>query len=329
MSLAGTMTHPERSARPVPAPASARTGDAVYFPGLVPTPFAALAAFLTGNEDAQRLLPVADETLGYRLLDRGREADIYDWEIFETAHVLVGLALAQGIERATGTRPVAGGGQSFGAITAAVQAGVIDLADAVRLIATSTRVEIDYFDSLPTPVGTLFFYRLTARRVAELVAEAAAAGQDLEISVYLDNLVHAVCGSLDDLDDFAGRVRRAGGHVFYRMNRSEHCRSLEPLRRRLKHEVYGRFRWQDPQHPLISDVHGGRLDTGAAVMADLLAGWVTPVHWSVVADGLTGTGAARIFVIGPPSMFTRLIGRSVPTVEVSPRAPVPTLDGAR
>lgn len=323
---AGTLTHPER---PAPAPpAATRAADAVYFPGLVPTPFAALAAFLTGHEHARQLLPVADEVLGYHLLDRGRDADIYDWEVFETAHVLVGLALARGVEADTGSRPIACGGQSFGAITAAVHAGVINVPDAVRLIMASTREEIDYFESLPTPVGTLFFYRLTAHRVAELVAEAAAAGHQVEISVQLDNLVNAVCGTLDDLEDFAGRVRAAGGHVFYRMNRSEHCRSLEPLRRRLEHAVYRRFRWRDPQVPLISDVHGGPLATGPAVMADLLAGWVTPVHWSVVADGLTDTGATRIFVVGPPSMFTRLIGRSVPTVEVSPRSPSPARDRA-
>ena len=318
---AGILAHP---AAPVPTdPAAAGAADAVYFPGLVPTPFASLAAFLTGNEHARRLLPVADEVLGYRLLDRGRDADIYDWEVFETAHVLVGLALARGAERVTRTRPIAAGGQSFGAITAAVHAGVIGLADAVRLIVASTREEIAYFESLSTPVGTLFFYRLTTTQVTDLAAAAAGAGRPVEVSVHLDNLVHAVCGTLDDLEDFAGRVRRAGGHVFYRMNRSEHCRSLDPLRLRLEQLVYRQFSWRDPQVPLISDVHGGLLPSGSAVMTDLLAGWVTPVHWSVVADGLTASGARRILVVGPPSMFTRLIGRSVPTVEVSPRSPVP------
>lgn len=294
-----------------------RRGDTLYFPGLVPTPFSAMADFLSVNEHARRLLPVADDVLGRPLLDAGRDAAIYDWEVFEIAHVVMGLALAATAGERHDLEPLACGGQSFGAITAAIFAGALDLVDGLQLIRASTRVEIDYFESLAEPVGTLFFYRLTADQVEGLVTES---GHDLEIAVHLDNLVHGVCGTLVALEDFADRVRAAGGHIFYLMNRSEHCRSLQPLRDRLDREVYRVTPWSDPLLPLVSDVDGSWMTTAARVRDDLVDGWVTPVHWSLVADALADGGAERIFVVGPPSMFTRLVGRRATTVEVSPRS---------
>lgn len=291
--------------------------DTLYFPGLVPTPFATMADFLGGNLHARRLLPLADEILGRPLLESGRDAGIYDWEVFETAHVIMGLALASTATQRYGLEPIACGGQSFGAITAAVYAGALDLEDGLRLIRASTRVEIDHFDSLAEPVGTLFFYRLTTEEVAGLVAES---DQPLELAVHLDNLVHGVCGTLAALEVFADRVRARGGHIFYLMNRSEHCPSLQPLRDRLEREVYRPTAWSDPLLPLVSDVDGTWMTTGAQVRDDLLDGWVTPVRWSLVADSLAERGAERIFVIGPPSMFTRLVGRRARSVEVSPRS---------
>ncbi|NNG36688.1 ACP S-malonyltransferase [Nakamurella aerolata] len=307
------------------------SGDAFYFPGLVPVRFETLEPFLRADPHIRDLLPTVDRVLGYPLLERAADAEIYDWEVFEAVHVVVGLALARGLTSRSAVRPELVGGQSFGAVTAAIHAGALDLADGMRLIAASTEVEVDYFAGLDRQVGTLFFYRLATHQVDQLVAAARAAGHQLEISVYLDNLVHAVCGPLDELNIFADQVRHHGGHVFYLMNRAEHCGSLAELRHRLEIEVYQHFRWNDPTVPAISDVDGSTLTTGAQISADLTKGWVTPVRWSLVADSLIASGVQRIFVIGPPSMFTRLVGRSVPTVEVSPRqpGPVPTSGGSR
>lgn len=299
--------------------AGTTSGAAFYFPGLVPVRFETLEPFLRTDPFAGQLLPVVDRALGYRLLERAAGADIYDWEVFEAVHVVVGLALARGLTERSGVRPQLLGGQSFGAVTAAIHNGAIGLADGIRLIARSTAVEVEYFAALDRPVGTLFFYRLSTDQVSELVAAAGTAGQHLEISVYLDNLVHAVCGPMDELTGFADQVREHGGHVFYLMNRAEHCPSLGGLRSRLETEVYQRFHWNDPELPTISDVDGSTLTTGEQISNDLTTGWVTPVRWSLVADSLVASGVRRIYVIGPPSMFTRLVGRSVPTVEVSPR----------
>lgn len=294
--------------------------DAIYFPGLVPTTFPTIAEFLTENEFAQRRLAVADEVLGYSLIEAYEKAEVYDWEVFEAGFMALSLALADWATEHLALRPVVYGGQSFGAIVGAVYAGVLDYPDALRLVRESTRVELDYFGGLAEPVGCFFFYRLDSTVVDRLVAQCLAEGHRVEASIYLDNSVHGVSGTMTGLDRFQELVAEAGGHAFYLMNRAEHCSMVVELRQRLEAEVYSQLVWHHSPLPLLSDVTGRLLTEPADVMTDLLDGWTSPVRWSTVVDGIRASGAERAFVIGPRNMFARLTGNSVPTAVVTPKA---------
>lgn len=294
--------------------------DAIYFPGLVPTTFPGIAGFLTGNEFARHRLRVADEVLGYSLIDAYEKADVYDWEVFEAGFMALSLALADWAAAHLDLEPLVYGGQSFGAIIGAVYGGVLDYPDALRLVRESTRVELDYFGGLAEPVGCFFFYRLASPVVDRLVAQCLAEGHRVQGSIYLDNSVHGVSGTMTGLERFRELVAAEGGHAFYLMNRAEHCPMVMELRQRLEAGVYRRFEWHRSPLPMLSDVTGQLLTEPGEVMADLLDGWVTPVHWSTVVEGIRASGADRAFIIGPRNMFSRLTGNSVPTAIVTPRA---------
>ena len=294
--------------------------DAIYFPGLVPTTFPAIADFLTENEFAKRRLALADEVLGYSLIDAYEKAEVYDWEVFEAGFMALSLALADWATEHLDLRPVVYGGQSFGAIVGTVYAGVLDYADALRLVRESTRVELDYFGGLAEPVGCFFFYRLDSETVDKLVAQCLAEGHRVEGSIYLDNSVHGVSGTMTGLERLRELVADAGGYAFYLMNRAEHCSMVMELRQRLETEVYGRFSWRRSELPMLSDVTGELLTDPAAVMKDLLDGWISPVRWSTVVEGIRASRAERAYIIGPRNMFARLTGNSVPTAVVTPKA---------
>lgn len=279
---------------------------ALFFPGLVPTSHNAVSAFAEGSAHARRRLAVADEVLGYSVLSRYRDASIYDWEVFEAGYMAISLALADWAVEHHGVQPRVCGGQSFGAFMAAVFAGALSYRDALLLLQRSVQVEVSYFDTLPEKLGCHFFYRLSHAQVDELVREFRAAGHPIELSVVLDEQVHAVSGPSAVLADFESRVREAGGYPFYTMNRAEHCSMVGGLRDRLRDEVYPTVTWRTPEVPLLSDVTGEQLTDPVAICNDLLDGWTHPVHWNTVTDGLRAAGVDHVYVVGPRTMFARI-----------------------
>ncbi|GAA2804836.1 ACP S-malonyltransferase [Crossiella cryophila] len=294
--------------------------DAIYFPGLVPTTFPAIASFLQENEYAQARLRAADEVLGYSLIKAYEHAEIYDWEVYEAGYMALTLALADWADDHLDLSPVVFGGQSFGAIIGSVYAGVLSYADGLTLVRESAKVELDYFAGLAEPLGCFFFYRLDGPAVDRLVARCRAEGRNVEASVYLDNSVHAVSGVMADLEYFRELVREEGGFPFYLMNRAEHCTMVAGLRQRLETEVYSKLDWRPARVPMLSDVTGELITDPQAIMTDLLDGWVTPVRWATVVEGIRRSRAEQAYIIGPRNMFSRLTGNTVPTAVVTPKA---------
>jgi [acyl-carrier-protein] S-malonyltransferase len=292
---------------------------ALFFPGLIPTRYDTVSEFVSSNEHARRRFAEADEVLGYSLIDSYRDAAIYDWEVYEAGFMALTLALAEWAEENLGARPAVCGGQSFGAFMAVVRAGALTYRDGLELIRRSVAVEREYFDSLQEPLGCHFFYRLPYRTVERLLKEFEAAGEWLELSVVLDDGVHAVSGPLDTLSRFEQRVREEGGFPFYTMNRAEHCSAVAGLRQRLHGEVYGTVEWRPAAIPVVSDVDGRLLTDPEELKQDLLDGWTTPVHWQTVVRGLKSAGVEEVWIPGPRNMFARITNNSFATKVISPK----------
>lgn len=296
-----------------------QVSDAVFFPGLVPTGFGPVARFVTESEYARRRFAEADEVLGYSLADAYRDASIHDWEVFQSAFLALTLALADWAECHEGMSPAVCGGQSFGGIVSAVYCGSLSYADALRLVRASSQVEQDYFESLAEPVGCYFFTNIPREKVIRLVDEFRDAGEWIEISVEMDSDIFAVSAQMRTIEKFKARTRELGGFSFYTMNRAEHCAGVADLRERLYREVYSRFTWRSPRVPILSDVDGRLIDDPESIMQDLLDGWVYPVRWSTMIEGLRRAGTTRVYVIGPRMIFSRATRDVFPTLAITPK----------
>jgi [acyl-carrier-protein] S-malonyltransferase len=292
---------------------------ALFFPGLIPTRYDTISEFVATNEQARRRFAEADEVLGYSLIGAYRDAAIYDWEVYEAGFMALSLGLADWAEENLGGRPTVCGGQSFGAFMAAVRAGALSYAEGLQLVQRSVVVERDYFDSLAEPLGCHFFYRLPYDTVAALIKEFEARGEWVELSVALDDEVHAVSATMATLERFEQRVREEGGFPFYTMNRAEHCSAVSGLRRRLQDEVYSTVEWRPARIPVVSDVDGRLLTDPEELKQDLLDGWTTPVHWETVIRGLKDAGVEEVWIPGARSMFARITKNSFVTRVISPK----------
>ncbi len=298
-----------------------KDGQALFFPGLVPSRYSIISEYIANDPYARHRFTELSEILGYSLVEAYREADIYDWEVYELGHSAVCLALADFAVEKLGVEPTVVVGQSFGSFVGALFSGVLSTEDMVRLVQESTRVELDYFENLPQEVGCLFFYRMTSKDVHDLVHEGAVQSEDswLEVSIDLDTTVHAVSGTVPELERFRQRVKEKGGFPFYMMNRAEHCSRVSGLRDRLDHEVYEHLNWREASVPMLSDVDGKLRWDGTEIRKDLLDGWTTPVVGSTITEGLLSANVGTTHVMGPRNLFSRMTDKYVTTSVVSPR----------
>lgn len=109
----------------------------MVFPGMDPVKFAGVGEFLTFSAHAQKRLKVADEVLGYALMDRyRRSADDYD-EATQVAFLTISLALADWAEESLEVDPESCAGPSFGQRAMAAHSGALSFADTVRLTSSS------------------------------------------------------------------------------------------------------------------------------------------------------------------------------------------------
>ncbi|RJQ83719.1 acyltransferase domain-containing protein [Amycolatopsis panacis] len=262
-----------------------------------------LGRFLVIDPLARRRVAVADEALGYRLVDRLREAGDEYTEYLQIAFVLASLALAERAEAEHGLTPVVCGGSSFGERAAVVRSGALPLAELVRLVAGIARCEQEYFTTRHQDLVSQFVVRLPEECLPELLD-----GMVHDVSGRFDPDVHLITLAEADLDEFIRRVRAAGGYALTTMRPAAHSPRLTGLRDRLADEVFGRYSFRDPELPVVSDQDGALLRTGEAVASLLLESTVTMVRLPELAARFARLGVRRTLVPGPDHLLHRLPG---------------------
>ncbi|GHE49095.1 hypothetical protein GCM10017771_70380 [Streptomyces capitiformicae] len=281
-------------------------GTAMVFPGMGPVKFADVGEFLTFNSHARKRLKVADEVLGYSLMDRyRRSADDYD-EAAQVAFLTVSSALADWAEESLEVRPVICAGPSFGQRAMAAYSGALSFADTVRLTVRLARCEAEYFATEYEDVVTLTFLRTPRERLDEILAELTERGEYFDFSGYLDRDFYMLSLREPMLDWMRGRISAAGGYSLYTMRPPVHAAAFGKLRRRVEEEVFGEFDFAAPRLPVVADQDGSLVTTAAGLRTMLLDTFDRPVHWERVTRTLREQGVRRICMAGPENIFARL-----------------------
>ncbi|MFF3650779.1 ACP S-malonyltransferase [Streptomyces sp. NPDC002181] len=284
----------------------ARRGTAVVFPGMAPSPYTDVARFMLVNPFARKLLGVAEEVLGYDLLERFR-ADPDDYsEYAQVAFLVNSVALARMSEDAVGARPDVCVGASFGGKAAAVHSGALGFADAVRMTAQMTRYETRYFAEHHTDIVTQSFARTPREQLDVIMAELTELGEWHDISCHIDDDFWML--SLRDgmVDWIKERLRALGGMPIYTMKPPMHSSAFGGLKDLIEENVFPELTFRDPDLPVLADQDGRSLETAADVRTMLLDGYVRPVVWPAVVDTLKELGVGTVRVAGPDSLFGRV-----------------------
>ncbi|MEU3457841.1 ACP S-malonyltransferase [Micromonospora sp. NPDC006766] len=286
-----------------------------------PVAFDEVSRFMVANAFARRRVAEADEVLGYSLVRRYRETPGEYSEAAQLAFLVNCLALADWHADQNDVRPAVVTGASFGGKAAAVWAGALSFADAVRMTAGFARLMTDYFATSHTDVVTQSCARTAPDRLREILAELDEAGEWYDISCYVDDDFTMLSLREHRVEWLAQRLRSIGGLPLYTLRPPMHSSVFGELRRRAEAEVVADMRFADPQIPLVADLDGGLRGTAAEVREWLLDGFVRPVRWPAVVATLRGLGVGTLRVAGADSLFTRVpcTTKAFTVVGASPR----------
>ncbi|MBC2879746.1 MULTISPECIES: ACP S-malonyltransferase [Streptomyces] len=299
---------------------ASRTGTAMIFPGMGPTPFAEVGKFMVVNPFARKLVAAADRVLGYSLVDRYRTTEGDYSEYAQVAFMVNSLALAQWAGHTLGVEAGLCTGPSFGEKPAAAFSGALDFPDAVRATAAFARLLEDYFATEYTDLVTHSFVRVPQDTLRELLGELDERGEMYEISCYIDDDFTMLTLREHNLEWLPARLRALGGMSLYTMRPPMHCSLFKGLRDRAEEEVFGPLEFADPTVPVIADQDGALVTTGEGVRAMMLDSCVRPLRWPAVVDALREAGVGTVCVAGQDSLFGR-VRRTTDAFEVVPATP--------
>ncbi|MFI6033537.1 ACP S-malonyltransferase [Streptomyces sp. NPDC051315] len=295
--------------------------SALVFPGMGAMSFADVGRFMVANPYARRLVAIAEEVLGYSLIDGYRKSEHDYSEAAQVAFLVNCLALAEWAEAELGISPEICAGPSFGGKTAAAHTGCLPFSDAVLMTARLAACQDDYFARHHTDVVTHSFVRTPEHQLREMLGELDARGEWYEISCYVDHDLYMVSLRESSLEWFRKRVRSLGGLSLYTMRPPLHSALFADLRRRAEDEVLGKLPFTDPRLPVVSDHDGTLLTTGDQIRTLLLDGIVRPMRWPEVVAALRRQRVTTVYVAGPDNLFGRVACTtdSFEVVRVNPR----------
>ncbi len=252
-----------------------------------------------------RTLDEASESLGENVLELDSTDALQSTVSVQLALLASGIAVARAL-MAEGVEPEAVAGMSAGAFAAAVAAGVLNLADGVRLMKQRAEMMVEFS---PKGYGLAAIVGLTEKRVSTLVEEAYTE----QNPVYVGNINApgqiVIAGSNEGMNKVLEAARKSGARKAIRLDVSEvsHCPLMEPVADALKKSLQ-LIHLQKPKMVYVGNVTGRALRSAEAISEDLASNVAHGVRWYDATTVLEELGC-RLFLEMPPGHVLSELGR--------------------
>lgn len=279
---------------------------AIVFPGISATSYADLAKFLMLNKSARSLVGEASDILGYHLLDRYKADDGRFTESSRVSFLVGCLALAHDAEQRSGLRPDVVVGPSFGGMPAAVYAGAIGFADAVRMAAGWGTCVERYFAEHYTDTVSQSCARIPEPELEAVLAQLRENDEWYDVACYVDTDFVIVSVRDERLPWLVEQFRARGGLPLATMRPPMHSPSFGALRDEVAREVFAGLGFTDPVLPMVDDHDGSPVEMADQVREMVLDGIVAPVRWPRVVAALRERGVTELVIAGQDSLWGRV-----------------------
>lgn len=280
---------------------------AYVFPGQGSQSIGMLRELAAQYGDVRATFAAASTALGFDLWEivaNGPEQRLNQTEITQPAMLTAGVAVWRVWRAHGGPDGAYLAGHSLGEYTALVCAGVIDFADAVKLVADRAR-----FMQEAVPVGQggmAAILGLSDDAVRALCAQAAQ-GDVLEAVNYNAPNQVVIAGSAGAIERAVAQAKDAGAKRALPLPVSvpAHSKLMQPAAERLKDRLQA-APLRAPRVPVLHNVHA-RAEADVETMRALLARQVaSPVLWVDTINAMVQAGATHVIELGPGKVLSGL-----------------------
>jgi len=266
---------------------------------------------------AKAIYDKADEALGYsisKLSFEGPEEELRQTANTQPALLATSVALLE-VYKEQGLKPDYVAGHSLGEYSALVAAGVLEFADAVKLV----RARGQFMEqAVPGGQGAMAAV-LGAERAAlqALCSEITAAGTVVELANVNCPGQIVVSGSAAGVAAVVERGKEAGAKRVIPLEVSGpfHSSLMQPAADKLA-EALGQAEFRNASVPVVANVHARPVTSGAELRELLVKQVVSPVQWEDTIAYLIGEGVDTFVEIGSGTVLAGLIKKIDKSVRI-------------
>ena len=257
---------------------------------------------------ARETFEQADEALGFSLSEMcfaGNEEDLQLTANTQPAILTTSVAayramIAEGI-----AKPEFTAGHSLGEYSALVAAGVLDFADAVRMV----RLRGTYMQDV-VPVGIGAMAAILGADLATIEQACSEAANDEICSPANINSPSQVviAGNADAVDRACELLKERGARRAVKLNVSApfHCALMMPAQEKLAEDLQG-SRYDKFDFPIVHNVDAETNSDKAKVCDALTRQVSSPVRWLQSIEKLVSEGVATFVEVGPGKVLSGLV----------------------
>jgi malonate decarboxylase epsilon subunit len=223
----------------------------------------------------------------------------------QLALLAAGVAVARALFE-EGVKPEAVAGLSVGAFAAAVAAGVLNLADGVRLVKDRGDGMVKLY---PQGYGLAAIVGLTEEQVSTLVKNAYTEKNPIYVANINGLRQIVIAGSSEGMDKVLEAARKSGARkaVLLHVSEPSHCPLLQPVADALKKSLQA-IHLQKPKILYVGNVTGRALRSAEAISEDLATNIAHGVRWYDATTVLEELGC-RLFLEMPPGHVLSKLAR--------------------
>ncbi|MGB3253862.1 ACP S-malonyltransferase [Buttiauxella gaviniae] len=294
------------------------TQFAFVFPGQGSQAVGMLAEIAAANPVVEATFREASDVLGYdlwALTQQGPAEELNKTWQTQPALLAASVALWRVWEQKGGKTPAMMAGHSLGEYSALVCAGVIDFADAVRLVELRGKLMQE-----AVPAGTGAMYAIIGLDDASIAKACEEAAQGEVVSpVNFNSPGQVVIAGNKDAVERAGAACKAAGAkraLPLPVSVPSHCALMKPAADKLAIALEN-ITFNVPVVPVVNNVDVKCETSAEAIRSALVRQLYSPVQWTKSVEFMAAQGVTQLLEVGPGKVLTGLTKRIVDTLTAS------------
>lgn len=283
---------------------------AIVFPGQGSQSVGMLSELYTAYPVVQETFTEASAALGYdlwALISNGPEADLNETHRTQPALLTASVAVWRLWQQQNGTAPAYLAGHSLGEYSALVCAGVLSLADAVKLVEKRGQY---MQQAVPAGVGAMSaIIGLDDAAIAKACAEVAQG--EVVSPVNYNSPGQVVIAGHKAAVERAGEACKAAGAkraLPLPVSVPSHCALMRPAAEQLAVDLAA-LNFNTAVIPVINNVDVQSADSAEAVKDALIRQLYSPVRWTETIEYLAAQGVTQVLELGAGKVLSGLIKR--------------------